>query len=196
MHIRGATCSRPSGLCDRTSTTFRFGLIAIVRATDLKRTNRVRTGNRWRTAPRHCVISTPSAPESRRERPIAGDVRSDRPHIGTARTASRHHRSRHHRTNRPIHPRTDCARIRHHHAVVQRSGAPFQRKGAAAGDSHYGKGSCKPSRLRKRQAPASRPHEGRTAPTAQAEPRQRHKPSLDLGQRQRSFGAHAMFSRT
>ena len=38
--MRGVTCSRPSGLCDRTSTTFRFGLIAIVTATELKRTYR------------------------------------------------------------------------------------------------------------------------------------------------------------
>src|SRR6476620_10775375 len=50
MPMPGATCSRPSGLCDRTSTTFRFGLIAIVRATDLKRTNRARTGDRSRRA--------------------------------------------------------------------------------------------------------------------------------------------------
>ena len=44
----GVTCSRSSGLCDRTSTTFRFGLIAIVSATDLKRANRVRFGGQGR----------------------------------------------------------------------------------------------------------------------------------------------------
>ena len=73
--------------------------------------------------------------------------------------------------------------------------------GAAAGDSHYGKRSCKPSRFTQAASAsveaARRPYSADSAglqDTGQAAPA--HRPSVDLGQRQRSFGAHAMFSRT